>query len=621
MKRLRLLALMLATACAAMIPPPDGAGRAAAASPAPGDACAGSAPLPGPEACGGAPLCAAPERVRIACELRQAMEARYVFYPVKPRLLAAAGGAPFDPRRHLDACVEAEREIAVEADALAFYDRMRRCIAAFEDGHLLLRVPGGVPQVALGLELRLVEGGKVVVAGREERLARAAADAPGAAEAAALLAPGAEVLEIDGRPVAEAVAELARHLPGSSAAARAERAVDALTRRDFAHPARAAARLVVSTGGERREIALRWWASPGAERSEIARAWLRRTGIGTTELVDWRTDPRARWSGAAPAGHVRRGDTILPPDESAALEEYAGDGGQIAARMGEVGGERPFCYAQLLTFHTETLAAAAKRRPFVAVVEELVRGCNARGLDLVLDLRQNEGGYLSHSSAIAGMLAPPGGTVPGGALLLRATAYNESVYRQRAPMLGGLPRWSSSGSSGAHGVLEAIRRARRAREDFTPAFLDAPLEANAAVGGFGGRVVALTSPSCMSACERLAGMLRSGGLATLVGGPTEGAGGSQQEAKDLVARWTDSTGRLSVSIPNAAMGIQPSGGPGDTSAAAFFEALAFENRPVEPDVEYATQAADLAHHNRGWLERARAALDAPPAPVARRPDA
>ena len=140
------------------------------------------------------------------------------------------------------------------------------------------------------------------------------------------------------------------------------------------------------------------------------------------------------------------------------------------------------------------------------------------------------------------------------------------------------------------------------------------MRASDAVGGYEGRVVALTSPSCMSACDRLAGLLRSSRRALLLGGPTEGAGGSQQEAPNLGARWSDPDGVLSLSIPNAAMGVQPldAGAPlaarAERTAEEFFAALAFENRPVPPDVPYSTSLADITGHNRGWLEQVEAVL-------------
>lgn len=585
---------------------------ASAAGPGAAPSACDAAAAPAPEACAGeGPLCAAGERVRVACELRDAIEARYVFLTTKPWTLAAAGRPGFDSRAHLEACVEGERAVAEEHDALRFYDRMRRCVAGFEDGHLLLRVPVGAPQVALGIGLRLAADGAVYVANRAPGLA-GALERSGAADPGALLAPGTRVIAIDGRPAREAIEALAAYVPGSSAAARRERAVDALTRRDFLHPDRRTAALTVLVRGARRTVHLPWWASPGAERVALGRELLARTGIRPADLGE-------TLAALAPPGEagdgLRRTDPILAPGAARALRTYTGDGGVLAARLGEVAGPRgrPVCYAQLLTFHTEALSDGGERRPFAEVLGEFVRGCGARGADLVLDLRQNPGGYLSHSTALARMLLPAGAASPGGALVLRATAFNEGVYRERAPMVGGNPGVRARPRSEPEQVLESIRGARKAGEDFTPALLEPPLRPEPEGGGFEGRVVALTSPSCMSACERLAGLLRSGERAVLVGGPTEGAGGSQQEAKGLAARWTDARGRLSVSIPNAAMGVQPAGGAGaDPSADHFFEALALENRPVAPDRPYATTRADLVDHARGWREQAWAALDGEP---------
>jgi hypothetical protein len=546
--------------------------------------------------------------VEIACELRDVIQARYVFQAVKPALLAAGRTAPFDPRRHLDACVAGERAIAREEDPLRFYDRMRRCTAAFEDGHLILSVPGDLPPVALGVGLRLAGGGTVHVATRAPALVRWLEDEGGVPDAGALLAPGTEVLAIDGVPVRDALAELARHLPASSTAAGLERAVDALTQRDFAYPRAPVARLTVRSAGSRRELALPWWIAPGAERNPLVAAYLRRTPLRSGDLLRWSATPR--WATRDPAAGPSRGDPILAPADAALLRDHTGDAGHVAARLGEgkASDGRPFCYAQLLTLHTQTLAApGAERRPLVATVAEFARGCGARGLDLVLDLRQNEGGYIAHSTALARALARPGAAAARGALLLRANDHNERVFRERAP--GAISRLWNGKRSEVEELLAALVDARERGERFTPAFVDAAPAPDAAA--FDGRVVALVAPTCMSACERLAALLQGAG-AILVGGPTEGAGGSQQEAKGVAARWVDASGRLAVSVPTAAMGVVPAGAGASrtTSAERFFSDLALENRPVVPDVPHATTVDDLTGGNAGWRAAAERALRA-----------
>jgi hypothetical protein len=585
--------------------------RAGAPSPARVSAdCGEEARAAGEGSCDGELLCAPAERVEIACELRQAIASRWVFRSVKPALLAAAGRPALDVERHLDGCVDAERAIAREDDPLRFYDRLRRCAAALEDGHLLPSVPGGLPTVALGVGLRLASDGAVHVASRAPGVVRWLESEGGVPDAGALLAPGTVVAAIDGAPVDDVLSGLARHVPAGSAAARRERAVDALTRRDFAHPRARDATLTLVTRGGLRDLKLRWWVSPDAERIAAARPWLRATGIGTTGLVDWRASPRT--SAGDPAAGAARTDPAVAPADARLLVEYRGDAGQLAARLGEAtaadGGR--FCYAQLLTLHTDDLSAGGRRRPLVDVVAEHVAACRDRGLDLVLDLRENEGGWISHAAALARLVAPGGAPAARGALLFRANEHNERVFRARAPALAPLrPLWNGPRTE-AEEVLDAIRAARAAGEELAPAFVDPP--AAAAREGFDGRVVALVAPTCMSACERLAAMLREGG-AVLVGGPTEGAGGSQQEAKGLPARWVDSSGRFALSIPTAAMGVLRGGAAADrtTSAARFFSDLALENRPVRPDVPYETTVEDLVGANEGWRAAAEAALRDP----------
>jgi hypothetical protein len=594
-----------------------GAGQAAAseASPVePADGCRDPS-LDREPACGDGPLCSRAERVRVTCSLREALQSRYVFFNRKTELLAALGHPSFDARRHLDACVRGEREIAREADPLRFVDRLRRCLAGFEDGHLFLSMPRPLPTVSLGIRLRRTEDGKVYVAYRDPGVARWLEESGRALEV------GDEVVAVDERPVAGALAELASYLSASSAGARLERAVDALGRRDFAFPDRREATLTVSSGGTFRQVTLPWFIGPGASSNPLAAPYLKRTGLATSDRIDWRADSRGAWFRDRGVDEgLLRGDPVVAADDAARLTSYHGDAGQLSLRVGEARADGPaVCYAQILSFHTENLSAGGRTLPFDDVLRDFLRGCQERHLDLILDLRQNEGGYLSHSSDLAAMLTPRETISPGGALVLRATAQNERVYRDRSPMLG-----TTSGAR-AHGeapsepeqILMAIRDARRVRAEFTPAFLEQPLSAEADLG-FQGRLVALTSPGCMSACDRLAAILKHGHRAVLVGGATEGAGASQQESKDQSARWVDAGNLVGVSIPNAAMGVQTAAAKGVTQATAeqFFEQLAFENRPIQPDQAYATTREDLLSRNRGWLQAARAGLQhAEPVPA------
>ncbi len=570
--------------------------------------------------CSDVPLCSRRQRVQIACELRNAMERRYVFYQVKGALLGPGQGTTFDARTQLDACVAAERAISAEDDPLHFYDRMRRCVSAFADGHLMLSVPARLPQVATGIGLRRLGNGQIVIANRERKVVAYLRTIPGQADLDRILAVGNEVVGIDGAPAAQALSGLAAYLPGSSDAARLERAADAITRRDFAFPARRTLSLTVVTPNGKRSVELPWWASPDARSNILATSWLQRTGISTTDLLAWQYDKgKDVWDRDPGAFEgALRSESILPPPDAAGLRRYLGDGDRLAVRSGEVEarGHGAYCYLQILTFHTESLRSSEGRQSFLSVIEGFLQGCKEQNLDLMLDLRQNDGGYLSHSSALFAMLGEHQKAYPAGALLLRANTLNQLVFQQRVAALGGAPAHGSDDALEPHHIAEAIGAARKARQEFAPAFLERPLHSSEASGGFDGRVVALVAPTCMSACDRLAALLESTHRATLVGMPTEGAGGSQQETRDLSARWTDSEALISLSIPNAAMGVQhvlPANRDqgASISPADFFASMAFENRPVMPDVPYRTKREDITGHNQGWRAEAEDQLFGP----------
>jgi C-terminal processing protease CtpA/Prc len=595
----------------------------AAVAPSAGGCRAGDLEREGEKA--GGPLSGRAERVRLICELRDALDARYVFFHQKAKLLSAEGRPPFDAVRHLDACVETERSIAREDEPLRFVDRFRRCVAAFEDGHLFMAMPKSLPVVSLGVRLTLAGDGKAYVSYRDPGVARWLEE-ESVKRPDERLEIGDEVVAIDGRPVVDAIADLALAVPGSSPGARVARAVDALTRRDFAYPDRRDATFTVAAGAALRPVVLPWFIAPGAAKHPLMGAYLKRTGLGSSDRIDWRVANRGPWlrEGGASEG-LLRGDPIVSVPDAAGLQVYRGDGAQLAARLGVATSDGPaVCYAQLLSFHTQHLSGPGGTRPYMDVLHDFLRGCAERGQDLILDLRQNEGGYLSHSSALAGLLTPRASLSPGGAIVLRATAQNEKVYEARSPMLGAASLQAPARvPSEPEQILMAIRDARRARAEFTPAFLEPPLTPDAELG-FPGRVVALTAPGCMSACDRLAAILKRGHRARLVGGPTEGAGASQQETKDQSARWSDQAGSIGVSIPNAAMGVQTEAVQGAKQVAAerFFDEYAFENRPVQPDEPYETTREDVVARNAGWLRAARAALERaelPPPPPAAQP--
>jgi hypothetical protein len=344
-------------------------------------------------------------------------------------------------------------------------------------------------------------------------------------------------------------------------------------------------------------------------------------GSPTTDRLPWFDDASRPRRGAAVEG-APAWAPILPPALAAKLSEYTDDGGRVAVRLGAVerGVAQPFCYVQILTFHAEKLTGPEGRRPFVPVVTDFLRGCGGDRRAVVLDLRRNEGGYLDHSTALAAALAPRGAADPATALLLRATERNEAVYRERAAEDAG----HDDVLAPSH-VLGALAAARRVGQPLTPGFVGGR---SFRAGGYPGRVVALTSPACMSACDRLAALLEASGQAVLVGGPTEGAGGSQQETTSVPSRWTDSTRLLSVAIPNAAFGVRrapagvvlsareraaaPPPGGAEVPTAVFFESFAIENHPVEPRVRYEATLEDVTEAGRGWLRQVDAVLSGRP---------
>ena len=345
------------------------------------------------------------------------MVARYVFLDVKKKLLGAAGYRGIDVREKLEGCVVREKAIESEDDPLHFFDRMRACVGALEDGHLILSVPGRLPLVSLGVGLRMTQDGEVRIAYRPLALLEYLESGGGVPGASELLALGRKVVAIDGVPIANALDELGKLVPASSAG----RASNARSTRS---PAGTSPTHVKEGHGSRSPLTECIGTSfcpggwrPGRTRTRTRHRGTVSQGYRRPNLIDWN-------SGASPGIDAKAGlsrtDPVLDPVAAGALRAYLGDAGQLAARLGEgtlLSGHR-VCYAQLLTFHSESLTLHGKRSAYLDVMKEYLGGCEARKLDLVLDLRQNEGGYLSHSTALARFLLRAGARAPAGTLLL-----------------------------------------------------------------------------------------------------------------------------------------------------------------------------------------------------------
>jgi hypothetical protein len=268
--------------------------------------------------------------------------------------------------------------------------------------------------------------------------------------------------------------------------------------------------------------------------------------------------------------------------------------------------EKSYCYLLLASFGEDKVRGdKGWKKDYSKPMRKFLRQCGRKRLPLVLDLRTNPGGYIDLGSQTLAALTPRKQRAP-----VRGTwAYRDSTtYRE-------IEEGYFDGQYWGNNSLEITPR-----EKWDPG-----------AGGYGGKIIALITPNCMSSCDRLASMLKTGGRATLLGSSTNGTGAGFMDTLNPstgkpTSEWTDSRGLLWAQIPDQLFGAVASeevpltsGKPkgvlpwfqwvmaGKPEATEYLPLEAYEsytlieNLPTQPDIFFEPSAADLRQGQESWI--------------------
>lgn len=535
------------------------------------------------------------ERVDIMCQLKTAMERKYALIDLKKNLVG------LDGRAHLEACARHEAEVNSNERG-AFLDRVRVCLAAFQDSHLYLGVRVSAPGVFTAIGGELVEG-KLLLTYSHPRLIALLKHRDGN-DLKKLLTPGTEIVEIDGQKPADAIARMSAYQSASTPANRLADAARSLFERDYSYPQKNFVSLKVrgANGAISNEIRLPWWSSD-VTNVPWANALLERAGITPALQIQRDYDAqKGEWKAddLETEGYVP--STPLFDVKKSRLAVYKGDKGKTAARMGmTVAGGKGLCYLQLLTFHTEKLKLGDEEaKPYLAVMEEFIADCEEREAPLVLDLRKNPGGNGRLAAPLLALLA---GKDVKTTAALRAVRISAGA----AEVLGSF----FSDSDGLNSADELVAREKLVQESFTTnlragkAYSDIIARPDEDAGlpeGFNQKVVALITPDCISACDITAALIKANKRGVLIGTHSNGTGAGFWSKHEDDANFNDSYGILKIEIPNFLFGVNKTVGR-DRYSFEEGEPLLMENRPIQADVQYATTLEDVTKQNAGWLKK------------------
>ena len=489
---------------------------------------------------------------------------------------------------------------------MEFLDRMQKLVAEFKDTHFGLQEKISRPFIYNGVRLFRIQG-KIIVGSLENKLLALISKMTG--NDFSSIKVGDEVLEIDGQPVEKVIAELKPFLSGSSEEFIDSQAVRSITIRNFKYDEKNFQRILFKNAGL---IKLPFFANrPGDATPRLdAITFFNKhkipsdaTSIGLTfdkSINKW-TDSALAFDGYS----TRKLHLNLK-----GLTEFLGDDGTPAIRTGYyINKGKSYGVLQILTFYTKNAKQGNTTIPFLDAIRNFVIEMKENELPLILDLRVNGGGNGSFPARVLSMLAEEGVIYPGATSGFRMTHYMRQV--QEPGLFQEVVGEDQSFGLTIDELQSVIASTIEQRKEYTPMFTTEVIPFDPKVKGFKNKIVALVTADCISACDKMAFLLKSSKRATIIGTHTNGTGAGYLSTGELDTKWEDPLRVFSSTIPNYLFGL-----PGKNFETTVFEedsvsSMCTENKPTIADVPYSPTMVDVARNNLGWLQKASQVLEQP----------
>jgi hypothetical protein len=242
--------------------------------------------------------------------------------------------------------------------------------------------------------------------------------------------------------------------------------------------------------------------------------------------------------------------------------------------------------------------------PMVKFINEL----KASKTPLIIDIRENGGGFTSIPPKILAMIARDKEIYPSVRAGFRITKYARGI----------IDLWNDSKLADLNEptdvnlAIPVVEEAVKNTWKHTNMYPRKSVEANPLVGGYDLPIVAMTAPTCISSCDIQSFLLKGSKRATLLGTHSNGTGaGFYGDGPFSAGPWYDRQSVLTTQIPNFLFGystdVQATAATGDESVLKFDT----ENIPTTADVQYSSTKNDYLNHDAGWYAKAIEILSKP----------
>ncbi len=548
------------------------------------------------------------DRVEIVTDLYKQTKAEYALWDFKKKRIGVDGDKLF-----LDA-IELEKNIAniegplSEARAnLDFIDRVKKIIATFQDTHFGISTKVSMPWIVSGVSTKLI-GDKVYITGLHQKVLTKSSASSDNGELISAIKLGDEVLEIDGVATSKVLNDLIPYVDASSLAFAKSSASGFLLERYFKIPTKPFFDVKLKSEDKIFTVRLPLHFSDNTEdRVRRRDAMFYMTKLGFIPLAALRTsydETKHEWIDSRSLD-TKSLEKEMPKD---AIElnnwSSAMSGGSSIVRSGLIlNSGKVTAYMQINSFSVSNLYKDEQSKDFIEAIRDEVKYFKAQNLDLILDIRSNGGGRSSYPGQVLALLTEEGKTYNGTISARRITRYMRQLfdYYDADELFRGIAdgqNWQSA----VNEVEDAIANKR----EYTRAIYDGDITMDKEVGGYNGKIIALVSPHCISACDKMSMLLKTSKRATLIGISANGTGAGYSSNDLLNTKFTDRFNVFSTQIPNYLFGYPPMSGVSTTDfdLESGYE-LNSENVEVKADIIYQeTLEDDYKNFSLGWIKKA-----------------
>lgn len=548
------------------------------------------------------------DRVEIITDLYKQTKSEYALWTHKKKRMGIDGDKLFTDAINTELSIEDTKDSLSQARAnMEFYDRAKKLIAGFKDTHFGLRTHISAPWIVSGFNTKyVVDSEKIIIASKYNKVIQKSMIETENTDMA-LIELGDELLTVDGVKAQDLLKDLSQYIDASSPEFARDMAAAYLLERYFSFPTKPYFDIEVKSAKLDKVLKVRlplyYSGNTSRVRKKDISYYLDKKGFLKLKELRFKWSQKDMKFVKDTSLVVETFDSSLPKG-AVELENWTSaqaGGSSIVQSALILKDAKAYAYLAVNSFSVSTVYYKGEEVSFLTALARNIKFFKDQGLDLILDIRNNGGGNGNYPSQLVSMLTQKDASHPNASWATPVTRYMrhlmdyysvEDIFKDATGA-----NWTRQADAFYEAVDLELPYSRAIQGD--------AITAHEGVKGYEGKIVALISPNCISACDITSIILKVSGRAQILGTNANGTGAGYRSNQDLNTQFKDRYNVFATNIPNMLFGYgkKDFDANNDLGLNSAYE-LNSENVPVKADIEYKETFEDTKNYMSGWITKA-----------------